>query len=180
MGGAAGALSRGRIIGDGPVIFATVGTHEDPFDRLVSELDRLVSEGILKEPVVIQYGYSKAPLHCTGAKMMPFAAVQQNMAEARVVLTHGGPASIMQALSHGKIPIVVPRQPTFGEHVDGHQVAFARRLADRVLVLLEISELEGMLQDYERRIAKLSSPEPPAERARKFSARLDALCRGLL
>lgn len=162
------------------MIFATVGTHEDPFNRLVGELDRLAGEGRLQEPVVIQYGYSQAPKHCTGDKMMPFATVQQHMREARVVLTHGGPASIMQALSHGKIPIVVPRQPSFGEHVDGHQVAFAQRLADRVLVLIDIAELEGMLRNYDRLIGSLPSPEPPAERARAFSGKLDQLCRGLL
>ena len=162
------------------MIFATVGTHEDPFNRLVGELDRLAGEGQLQEPVIIQYGYSQAPKHCTGDKMMPFAVVQQHMRDARVVLTHGGPASIMQALSHGKIPIVVPRQPAFGEHVDGHQVAFAQRLADRVLVLLDIGDLGGMLRNYESLIARLPSPEPPAERARAFSGKLDALCRGLL
>lgn len=162
------------------MIFATVGTHEDPFDRLVQELDRLVSSGELREEVVIQYGYSQPPRHCKGEKMIPFPEVQRLMAQARVVITHGGPASIMQALAHGKVPVVVPRRPEFGEHVDGHQVAFSKRLEDRTLRVLEIGELGPILRDYDRRITGLPAPEAPLERARRFSERLDLLCRGLL
>ena len=162
------------------MIFATVGTHEDPFDRLVQELDRLVSSGELREEVMIQYGYSQPPRFCKGDKMIPFAEVQRWMAEARVVITHGGPASIMQAMAHGKVPVVVPRRPEFGEHVDGHQVAFSKRLEDRTLRVLEIAELGPILREYEQRIAVLPSPEAPTERARRFSEGLDSVCRKLV
>ena len=39
------------------MIFVTVGTHEQPFDRLVKCVDELVAEKIIKEKVVIQKGY---------------------------------------------------------------------------------------------------------------------------
>jgi UDP-N-acetylglucosamine transferase subunit ALG13 len=51
------------------------------------------------------------------------------MAEAAVVVCHGGPGTILGARHLGAVPIVVPRQHRLGEHVDDHQVAFARRLA---------------------------------------------------
>lgn len=163
------------------MIFATVGTHEDPFDRLCAELERLVSAGELKDPVHLQSGYSTvATPSCTAQAMMPFELVQRRMQEARVVVTHGGPASIMQALALGKVPVVVPRQARFGEHVDDHQVRFAQRIADRVLVVLDIAELGGALRDHADRVRHLRTNVGGPERARAFAQRLDELCAGLL
>ncbi|MFZ5479768.1 MAG: glycosyltransferase [Myxococcota bacterium] len=156
------------------MIFATVGTHEDPFDRLIGALDALDTD----EEIVVQYGYSAPPRRARGERMMPFDAIQDHMARARVVITHGGPASIMQALAHGKVPIVVPRQSRFGEHVDDHQVRFAGRVADRVIVVLDVAELAPAIRDYDTR-AKAAGTYGP-ERARQFAEKLDALCEDLL
>ena len=157
------------------MIFCTVGTHEDLFDRLVRALD-----AIEDEPVIIQSGY--ATYACTRAKavpMMAFGEVQEHMARARVVVTHGGPASIMQALSHGRVPIVVPRQSKFGEHVDDHQVRFSRRIADRVVVVLDIAELPAAIRDHAERVRGLAGGSFGPERARAFAEKLDGLCEGL-
>lgn len=163
------------------MIFATVGTHEDPFDRLLTALDALVAEGAITEPVHIQSGYSKAPApRCVVTPMMPFDTLQAEMAAARIVITHGGPASIMQAFAHDKVPIVVPRQSQFGEHVDDHQVRFARRMADRVLVVLDIAELGPTIRDYDARVAALGSASVGSERAKVFAGRFEALCEEVL
>ena len=51
------------------MIFVTVGTHEQPFDRLVKYIDELVKVGEIKEEVVIQAGYSTyEPVHCKWRK----------------------------------------------------------------------------------------------------------------
>ena len=39
------------------MIFVTVGTHEQPFNRLVKKIDDLVADGIIKEKVIIQTGF---------------------------------------------------------------------------------------------------------------------------
>lgn len=159
------------------MIFATVGTHEDPFDRLVGALDTLVETGVLTEPVVIQTGYSRVqPRRCEAHALLPYDRVQELMRAARIVVTHGGPASIVQVFAHGKVPVVVPRQRRFGEHVDDHQVLFSRRVADRVLVVLDIAELGPTLTEYDRRVAGLRGGDVGPERARRFATRLDALC----
>jgi len=159
------------------MIFCTVGTHEDPFDRLLRALDALPGG----EPVHIQSGYSTyAPTRCTAEAMMPFQAVQDAMRKARIVVTHGGPASIMQALSHGKVPIVVPRQSAFGEHVDDHQVRFSAKIGDRVLVVLDIADLAPTIAQYDQRVARLGQATLGPERARQFAEKLDALTERLL
>lgn len=166
---------------DAPAIFATVGTHEDPFDRLIRELDRLVGSGEIQGTASIQTGYSTfTPSHCAHQSMIDFDAMQIAMRTADIVITHGGPASIMQALALGKVPIVVPRQAKFGEHVDDHQCRFAARIADRVLVVLDIVALSATIREYERRVRGLGSSVGGPERARAFALRFDGLCRSLL
>lgn len=164
------------------MIFCTVGTHEDPFDRLVGRLDSLAAAGELGgEPVHIQTGYATVvPRACTHEAMMGFDAVQAHMKAARVVITHGGPASIMQALALGKVPVVVPRQAKHGEHVDDHQVRFSRRIADRVIVVLDIEELRSAIVDHDARVRGLGASVGGPERAHAFALRLDALCAGLV
>ena len=159
------------------MILATVGTHEDPFNRLLDELERLVGAGVLSEPVVCQSGYSTSETeHVECHAQLPFPELQRLMAEARVIITHGGPASIMQALAHGVVPIVVPRQAKFGEHVDDHQCRFAEKMSHRVLVIFEITELEAVLLNYESRVAALPDADMGTDRAAIFSQKLDDLC----
>jgi len=50
---------------------------------------------------------------------------------ARVIIMHGGPASFLNVLSKGKVPIVVPRLKKFNEHVNDRQMNFARQLVKK-------------------------------------------------
>ena len=164
------------------MIFATVGTHEDPFNRLLQALDDLAASGKLgAEEIVCQSGYCdieapSVPCHT----QLPFDDLQALMSDARVIITHGGPASIMQALAHGKIPIVVPRQADFGEHVDNHQCRFAEKMSNRVLVVFNIGELEGLIVNYEKEVARFPASDAGPDRAKSFAKKLDALCGALL
>lgn len=38
------------------MIFVTVGTHEQPFNRLIKKVDELKRDGIIQEDVIIQTG----------------------------------------------------------------------------------------------------------------------------
>lgn len=47
------------------MIFVTVGTHEQPFNRLIECVDKLKLNNEIKEEVIIQTGFSTyEPLHC--------------------------------------------------------------------------------------------------------------------
>jgi len=159
------------------LIFCTVGTHEQQQDRLLRALDDLPGD----EEILAQSGWcTYAPRRVKAQKLLPFEALQDHMRAARIVVTHGGPASIMQALSHGKLPIVVPRQSAFGEHVDDHQVRFARKIADRVLVVLDIDTLPEVVATYDARVAAIPPQAAGPGRARVFAERFDMLCDELL
>ena len=75
----------------------------------------------------------------------------KNVEEARIVITHGGPASFIMPLQIGKIPIVVPRQKRFDEHVNDHQVEFCRAVAERqknIIIVENMENLKNILINY--------------------------------
>ena len=141
------------------MIFVTVGTHEQPFNRLVQKIDELKRDGVITEDVMIQTGFSTyEPKYCKWSKLIPYQDMVRNVADARVVITHGGPASFIMPLQIGKTPIVVPRQHKFDEHVNDHQVEFARNVAERMGTIIPVEDIEklgGVIRDYDQIVADM-------------------------
>jgi UDP-N-acetylglucosamine transferase subunit ALG13 len=111
----------------------TVGTDVHPFARIVEWIDRWHEGPGAGARVVVQHGTSPAPANRAGSMesfaSLPYSDMRRNMSEAAVVVCHGGPGTIMEARRLGAEPIVVPRRHDLGEHVDNHQMHFARKLA---------------------------------------------------
>ncbi|CAM4037699.1 MULTISPECIES: PssE/Cps14G family polysaccharide biosynthesis glycosyltransferase [Bacillus cereus group] len=131
------------------MIFVTTGTHEQQFDRLVKKIDEMKKNKEITGDVFIQYGYSTyIPRYCEGSKLIGYNEMMKKMEEASVIITHGGPGSIMTPLSLGKTPIVVPRNKDFDEHVDNHQVDFVKRLEKKkqVIAVYDINQMEEKIQ----------------------------------
>lgn len=131
------------------MIFVTVGTHEQPFNRLLEEIDKLIGEGIIKEEVFAQIGYSTyTPKHYKYSKFLDYGVMQDYFKNADIVITHGGPSSFMEAIKFKKVPIVVPRQEKFGEHVNDHQLTFSKELEKRkfpIVVVKDVSQLRNSI-----------------------------------
>ena len=128
------------------MIFVTVGTHEQPFNRLIKKVDELVAEGLIREEVIMQTGFSTyEPKYCKWQKMMSFDEMQQNLKNARIVITHGGPSSFIETLQFGKVPIVVPRQEKFHEHINNHQVDFTKLIAERMNNIIPVYNINNLL-----------------------------------
>ena len=88
--------------------------------------------------------------------MIPYQQMVKNVADARIVITHGGPASFIMPLQVGKTPIVVPRQHQFNEHVNDHQVEFARNVAQRMGTIIpveDINTLGDIIMNYAQIVA---------------------------
>ena len=136
------------------MIFVTVGTHEQPFNRLIKKVDELKRDGVIQEDVIMQTGFSTyEPKYCEWSKLIPYQQMIKNVEDARIVITHGGPASFIMPLQIGKVPIVVPRQHKFDEHVNDHQVEFARNVAERMGTIIpveDIGKLEEIIMDYDQ------------------------------
>jgi UDP-N-acetylglucosamine transferase subunit ALG13 len=121
------------------LIFVTVGTHQQPFDRLLSALGRLDTGEL-----VVQYGPAEPPPGIARAEAyMPFERVLACMREAETVITHAGVGSILCARREGHVPIVVPRRHDLGEHVDDHQAELTRALEPHggIVAVWDVAEL---------------------------------------
>ncbi|MGN1156540.1 MAG: glycosyltransferase [Agathobacter sp.] len=135
------------------MIFVTVGTHEQQFNRLIEAIDELKQKGILTEEVIIQTGFSTyEPKYCQGHKLLEYKEMVRLVSEARIVITHGGPSSFIMPLQIGKIPIVVPRQKKYQEHVNDHQLEFAKAVEKRqgnIIVVEEMDKLKETILNYD-------------------------------
>jgi len=126
-------------------------------DRLVRALDDLLARGEVDEPVFIQAArFHVLPVLATPLEVIPYGDLVARVRAARVVITHGGPGSIMTAFALGKVPVVVPRDPAYGEHVDGHQLQFCDWLARRRPVTV-LRDLNGLAE------ALRAGPMPPGD-----------------
>ncbi len=143
------------------MIFVTVGTHEQPFNRLVEYMDKLKGNGEITEDVIIQTGFSTyKPRHCKWSKLFSYPDMIKYVDEARIVITHGGPSSFIMPLQIGKIPVVVPRQKKFDEHVNNHQLEFCERVSQaqgNIIVVEDINELGEIIKNYESIAASMPS-----------------------
>lgn len=141
------------------MIFVTVGTHEQSFDRLIKEIDRLKEHGKISDEIIIQTGFTNyEPKFCKWSKIFSYKDMMRNVSKAKIVITHGGPSSFIMPLQLGKIPIVVPRKKYFGEHVNDHQVDFCNAVATRqenIIVVEDISNLEETILNYKSIVSNM-------------------------
>ena len=136
------------------MIFVTVGTHEQQFNRLIKAVDDLKKDGVITEDVIMQTGFSTyEPKYCKWSKLIPYQQMEQYVKDAHIVITHGGPASFIMPLQMGKIPIVVPRQHQFDEHVNDHQMEFAKKIISEnnlnILLVDNIDNLRNLVTGYD-------------------------------
>ena len=140
------------------MIFVTVGTHEQPFNRLLKEMDDLVKKGNIKESVVMQTGYSTfKPKYCKYKSMFSFEEMKDYVAKAHIVITHGGPSSFIEVIQAGKIPIVVPRLKEFDEHINDHQLKFIQLIAKKsknIIPIYDIKEILNVINNYDDDVQK--------------------------
>lgn len=141
------------------MIFVTVGTHEQPFDRLIKYVDYLAKEEVIKEKVFIQTGYSTfQPKYCEWSQFIPYSQMVENVQNARITITHGGPSSFILPLQYGKIPIVVPRQKKYNEHINNHQLEFSEAVEENyknIIVIEHIDDLKSTIENYDKIVEKM-------------------------
>lgn len=123
------------------LIVISVGTDVHPFDRLVNWATSWAGEHP-ECKVVIQRGTADRPEGVESHELVPHDELRDLFRTATAVVSHGGPSTVMDARMAGRLPIVVPRDPKLGEHVDDHQMRFARHLAEHGIARLAVTEGE--------------------------------------
>lgn len=126
-----------------PLVLVTVGTDAFPFGRLIRWVDSWLAQSAAgRVRCIVQHGTAQPAEHADSRPLLDFQDFQQLVAEADVIVTHGGPGTIVLCADREKKPIVVPRLPEHGEVVDHHQVPFARRLDAEGDIAIAESEQE--------------------------------------
>lgn len=129
------------------MIFVTVGTHEQPFNRLVKAVDDLKRNGSIHEDVFIQTGYSTyQPEVCEWKPFLSYTEMNQKIEAASIIISHGGPASFLAAMKLGIPVLIVPRQMKYSEHVNNHQLVFVKELVSRGFINDYIEDTDKLLQ----------------------------------
>lgn len=163
------------------MIFVTVGTHEQQFNRLIRYIDELKYSECINDDIIIQTGYSTyEPKYCKWSKLFSYKDMIKNITEARIVVTHGGPSSFIMPLQIRKIPVVVPRQKIFDEHVNNHQVEFVRAVQEKqgnIIPIYNVEELGEVIKNYDKIIADI--PQNVISNNMKFNEELEKIINDL-
>lgn len=145
------------------MIFVTVGTHEQPFNRLIKYIDELKGRNKIKDKVIIQKGFTTfIPQFCEYYDFLPYELMNKYIKEADIVITHGGPATFLMPLKYKKIPIVVPRLEKLNEHINNHQVNFVKFLEEKnnnIIPVYDINDLENIIVNYNLIVKKMNNSE---------------------
>ena len=132
------------------MIFVTVGSSANGFDRIIRIVDELKTEGKIKEEVVMQIGNgSYIPKSCKFFRFNKIEDIEKLNKNARVVITHAGAGSIITALKYKTPVIIVPRLKDLGEHTDNHQLEIAKTLEKEGKVLVA-TEKNSLLKQLKR------------------------------
>ena len=130
------------------MIFVTVGTHYQGFERLIKKMDEIA--GRIKDEVIMQIGYTK--YEPKNAKWFRFLEREEDILElykkADIIVAHAGAGTLLTALSFGKPIVVVPRLKKFGEHVDDQQLELAEALESmgKAIAVYDIEKLEDAIR----------------------------------
>ena len=128
------------------MIFATVGSSQTPFDRLVKAVDHLAEK--LTEPVIIQRGASRyKPMKAQYFDFCDSFKMAELLQEADVVVAHAGFGVVTDCIRLKKPMILIPREHRFGD-AEGIQVELAEYLAQNnngILCIREVKNLSSAL-----------------------------------
>ena len=126
------------------MILILLGTQHNEFTRLLQEVENCIDNQIIKEKVIVQAGFTKYQSNQMEIfDMISKEELDKYIAEADLIITHGGVGSIIMALEKGKKVIAVPRLHEYGEHVNNHQRQIVKEFSEKKY-LIGIQNVEDL------------------------------------
>jgi len=154
------------------MIFLTVGT-QFPFDRLVKSVDQMISQNGFQEQIFAQIGNSSyQPRNFESADSLDKRLFDSWFQKAWGIISHAGMGTIMMALECEKPILVMPRLKKYGEVVNDHQVAIAKKFEElgHILVAYTEEQLPDKLKQLKSFVPhkRKANPDAVANRIRQF------------
>lgn len=135
------------------MILVLLGTQNNSFHRLLYELEKCLKDGIIKDSVVVQCGYTKfISKYMELVDFIPIEEFDRYIESADLVITHGGVGSIINSIKSGKKVIAVPRLSKFNEHVNDHQVQIIKMFDKKGFIkgVFNMVDLSKAIMNIER------------------------------
>ncbi|MCK5175180.1 MAG: glycosyl transferase family 28 [Planctomycetes bacterium] len=124
------------------MIFLTVGT-QFPFDRLVRSVDEAIGANGHGEKMFAQIGNSSyRTRNFDATASLEKKVFDRYISESSCIISHAGMGTITIALENNKRLLVMPRLKKYGEVVNDHQVAIARKFEQLGYLLVAYTEEE--------------------------------------
>lgn len=113
------------------MITVTLGTIAYPFQRALSWIEELILQEVITESLFVQYGASDicqlaSHSSVTAVPFVELSDLQAQIRSSRLVISHAGQGSTRMLADMGVNFVILPRLAQFGEHVDDHQLLFAK------------------------------------------------------
>ena len=139
------------------MILVLLGTQNNSFERLLKEIEKCINDGIIKEKVIVQAGFTKfSSEKMEILKLIPMENLNKLIDEANFIITHGGVGSIVSSIKKGKKVIAVPRQKKYNEHVNDHQLQIVNSFADvgYIKKVIEVGKLRNVINKIDEFVPK--------------------------
>lgn len=118
------------------MIFVTLGTNDESFERLLKAIDKEIEKGTIKEKVIVQAGCTKyESKNMEILDLVPREEFDKLVSECDLLITHGGVGSILTGINKGKKVIAVPRLAKYNEHGNDHQLQIVENLSKKKYIL---------------------------------------------
>ncbi|AFY57167.1 hypothetical protein Riv7116_4754 [Rivularia sp. PCC 7116] len=113
------------------MITVTLGTIPFAFNRAIDWLERLLSAGVISESVFVQHGTTDVSIlakysFVTTTPIVETSFLMKTIGESRLIVSHAGQGLTRGLAAQGACFILVPRLSRYNEHIDDHQLWFAR------------------------------------------------------
>jgi UDP-N-acetylglucosamine transferase subunit ALG13 len=130
------------------MIFVTVGTHNQGFERLIKKMDEIA--GKIDEEIVMQVGYTDyEPENAEWFEFCEYEELLSFIKRSDVIICHGGAGTLLDSLKFNKKIVVVPRLEKFDEVYDDHELELAGslRIQNRIFIALNVEDLEKVIKE---------------------------------
>lgn len=128
------------------MIYVTLGTQKFNFNRLLEYVDRAIIDGVIREDVIVQTGYSDyKPVNYKSIDFIEKHKIDEIILKSRFIISHGGSGNIIEALKKNKKIIAIPRDSDLNEHIDNHQFELVKKLTE-LNVIMKANNYEELIE----------------------------------
>ncbi|MCZ2836037.1 glycosyltransferase [Modestobacter sp. VKM Ac-2985] len=150
-------------------VVVTFGTSSDwMFRTAIKRVDEVLSPLVEDDAdVLCQTGEDgERMIGRSTHRLVPASALHHAIMEADLVIGHAGVGTALMAMQAGKLPLLLPRRASRGEHTDDHQVQLAAYLESRGLAVtceaeeLSTEHIRAATSERVGRVGHHGSPAP--------------------